>query len=89
MAVRRCRSGGSKKTPCRVWLRAPDGNLVVCGGSEYVMEEFEGEETEYTSEYVRHMKIPRGEYRATIYMYFGGVNGRSCISAAREGDGAT
>src|SRR5262249_33615201 len=67
-------------------LRVPDGNLVVCGGSEYVMEEFEGEEDDYMSDYVRHLKIPPGEYRATIYMYFGGVNGHSCLTVARDGD---
>ncbi|HSC28698.1 MAG TPA: WGR domain-containing protein [Vicinamibacterales bacterium] len=67
-------------------LRVPDGNLVVCGGAEYVMEEFEGDESEYLSEYVRHVKIARGDYRATVYMYFGGVNGRSCLSVARDGD---
>jgi hypothetical protein len=35
---------------------------------------------------VRHVKIPRGEYRATIYMYFSGVNGHGCLTVAREGD---
>jgi predicted DNA-binding WGR domain protein len=67
-------------------LRVPDGNLVVCGGAEYVMEQFEGDGSDYMSEYVRHLKIPRGEYRATVYMYFSGVNGRSCFEVAREGD---
>jgi hypothetical protein len=50
------------------------------------MGEFEGEEDDYMSDYVRHLKIPRGEYRATIYMYFGGVNGRSSVAVARDGD---
>jgi predicted DNA-binding WGR domain protein len=67
-------------------LRVPDGNLVVVGGAEYLMEEFDGEESDYVSEYVRHVRIPRGEYRATVYMYFGGVNGHSCLTVARDGD---
>src|SRR5262249_52065487 len=66
-------------------LRVPDGDLVVCGGSEYVMEEWEGEE-EYLGEYVRHVRIPRGDYKASLYMYLGGVNGRPCLQAARGGD---
>lgn len=67
-------------------LRVPDGNLVVCGGAEYIMEEFEDEKDSFMSQYVRHMKIPRGEYRASVYMYMGGVNGRACMQAARGGD---
>lgn len=67
-------------------LRVPDGDLVVCGGSEYIMEEFEDEEDAYMAEYLRHMKIPRGDYRASVYMFMGGVNGRACIQAARGGD---
>ena len=67
-------------------LRVPDGDLVVCGGAEYVMEEFDDEDDSFMAEYVRHMNIPRGEYRATLYMYFGGVNGRACLQSARGGD---
>ena len=71
---------------CLDWkLRVPDGNLVVCGGSEYVMGEWEDEE-EYIGDYVRHVKIPRGDYKASLYMYLGGVNGEPCLRAARDGD---
>ena len=67
-------------------LRVPDGNLVVCGGSEYVMEEFEDEEEHSLAEYVKHIKIPRGDYKATIFMYMPGVNGTPCLRAAKGGD---
>jgi predicted DNA-binding WGR domain protein len=67
-------------------LRVPDGNLVVCGGAEYIMEAFEDEADSFMSGYVRHMKVPRGEYRASVYMYMSGVNGRACLQAARGGD---
>ena len=67
-------------------LNVPDGNLVVCGGSEYVMEEFEDEEDSYMAQFIRQVSIPRGEYRATVYMYFSGVNGHACLQIAREGD---
>jgi predicted DNA-binding WGR domain protein len=67
-------------------LRVPDGNLVVCGGAEYIMEAFADEEDSFMAEYLRHVKIPRGEYRASVYMYMGGVNGRACMQAARGGD---
>jgi predicted DNA-binding WGR domain protein len=66
-------------------LRVPDGRLVVAGGSEYVMETFD-EEPESMREYVRHVSIPPGEYRASVYTYMGSVNGRACLQAARGGD---
>jgi predicted DNA-binding WGR domain protein len=66
-------------------LRVPDGRFVVGGGSEYVMEAFD-EEPEYMREYVRHIAIPPGEYRASVYTYMGSVNGRACLQAARGGD---
>jgi len=50
------------------------------------MEAFEDEADSFMSGYVRHMKIPRGEYRASVYMYMSGVNGRACLQAARGGD---
>ncbi len=66
-------------------LRVPDGNLVVCGGSDYVMEEWEDEEG-YIGDHVRHLKIPRGDYKASLYMYLPGVNGAPCLRAAQDGD---
>jgi predicted DNA-binding WGR domain protein len=66
-------------------LRVPDGNLVVCAGSDYVMEDWEDEEG-YIGDHVRHLKIPRGDYKASLYMYLPGVNGAPCLRAAQGGD---
>jgi predicted DNA-binding WGR domain protein len=54
-------------------LRVPDGDLVVCGGPEYVLEDFDDEDDSPVAEFVRRMDIPRGEYRATLYTYLGGA----------------
>src|SRR6185369_4009013 len=63
-------------------LRVPDGKLVIGGGSMYVMEEFE-EIDDYMSDYLRFVDIPSGEYRATLYMYLSGVNGKPCLVTAK------
>lgn len=57
-------------------LQVPDGRLaVVGGGPEYLW----GEDME---EYTRVLDIPAGTYRAEVYTYLHGVNGRYCLAAA-------
>ena len=70
-------------------LKIPDGKLVVCGGAEFVTEACEASErAEHWSDYSRTVSVPRGEYRATLYNLYRGVNGDACLRSARGGNEA-
>lgn len=66
-------------------LCLPDGRLLVCGGSEYIMQKFD-EPDEYLQQYAQIVEVPPGDYRASLLIYFNSVNGRECVSIAKGGD---
>ncbi len=67
-------------------LRVPDGRLAVTGGAEFVMEPFEEDPT---SEFVRLLDVPAGDYHAVIYAYLSGINGEYLLDeAAPKGEKA-
>ncbi len=59
------------------FLDLPDGKLCMAGGAEHI---YGGEEAlEFASEYLHFIELPKGFYRATLYMYVPGVNGQACL----------
>lgn len=59
-------------------LLVPDGRLVVCGGSIFVMDE----EDEYTMQFTQILDIPPGEYQATVYAFAHSINGEHLLTIA-------
>lgn len=66
-------------------LRVPDGKLAICGGIEFIMEEFEKED-DWINDFVRYVDIPKGEYKAEIYTYINSVNATPLLEASGAAD---
>lgn len=58
-------------------LRLPDGQLALCGGIAYVLDE-----GAWAEEFARIVTLPSGNYRATLYCYASAPNGRRCVEQA-------
>jgi hypothetical protein len=61
-------------------LCLPDGQLMISGGIESVLEPA-GEEL---SDYTRVLEVPPGEYRAELLAYVHGVNGSTLLERADQ-----
>jgi len=59
-------------------LQVPDGRLVVCGGSIFVMDE----DDEYTMQFTHVHDVPPGEYQATVYVFAHSINGEHLMTMA-------
>ncbi|MGR8933627.1 MAG: hypothetical protein ACU837_04465 [Gammaproteobacteria bacterium] len=72
---------------CIDWhLDLSDGQLVVCGGAEYLLDDYEDGD-DYAGQFVRKLAVPPGYYRAGVYYQLPGVNGQACLDQLAGGYG--
>lgn len=67
-------------------LDLADGQLVVCGGAEYLLDGYEDGD-DYAGQFVRKLAVPPGHYRASVYFQLNGINGQACLDGLAGGYG--